>query len=85
MSDEDPTQEIPVFVKLPEEIAPDTIDEWIRNKIEEQNKRIEETIEMAIQSGEYGVKIVQTTAGLIISCEVDSEVPYGRMHIFEEE
>jgi hypothetical protein len=85
VSDEDKTQELPiVFVKQDEPMEENPIDIWVREQLDAEHKIIEETVEKAIQSGEHGVMLVRSRLGMLVSCEVSPEVPYGRMHIFEE-
>lgn len=51
----------------------------IREKIEEEHDLVERFVEMALQSGVHGVKIVRKN-GLISEIGVSLEVPYGHIH-----
>ena len=60
-------------------------DDFIKKQIDAETDFVERVVEQSVQSGEYGVKIVRSRLGFLISCQVDPEVPYGQIHSFVEE
>jgi hypothetical protein len=55
------------------------IDHVVAYVIARENEIIEEALERALLTGEYGVKVVRRD-GLIVSAEPHPEVPYGELH-----